>query len=65
MEFRKLRIASLPDNLREMQLGETVTVPEGYSVNSVKAAISRFEKKTGRVYISSNKTGKQTITRLK
>lgn len=64
MELRKLKTSSLADALMEMNVGETCIAPDECLPAYVKRMCSELKNK-GYLYLTSTKTGTQTITRLK
>lgn len=64
MEIKTLMTASLPDALKAMKVGETAYAPNGYKPKAVQVACSDL-KGEGYVFMTSTKTGRQTVTRLK
>lgn len=64
MELKKLKTQSLNDALREMNIGETCIAPDEVSVAHVKRTCSEL-KSEGYLFATSQRTGVQTITRLK
>lgn len=64
MELKKLEPKTLAESLREMAVGETVIAPDGYAISTVKKACSELASE-GYLYQTSQRTGTQTITRLK
>lgn len=63
MEFKKLKTLSLPDALKEMEIGETRISPDECSRAYVKRACTEL-KDEGFLFVTSTKTGVQTVTRL-
>lgn len=64
MELKKLITQSLPDALMAMQIGETRISPDGCSKAYVKRACTDLKEK-GYLFVTTTKTGVQTVTRLK
>lgn len=64
MELKKLIIQSLPDALMAMSVGETCISPDDCTPAYVKKTCSELKDK-GYMFVTSTKTGVQTITRLK
>lgn len=63
-EFRKLEPQTLAEALRRMAVGETVEAPDGYSVATVRKTCTELIQ-AGYLFQTSQRTGTQTITRLK
>lgn len=64
MDLKKLKTQSLPDALMAMSIGETCISPDECTPGYVKRACCEL-KEQGYIFITSTKTGVQTITRLK
>lgn len=64
MELKKLKTQSLPDALMAMSIGETCISPDECTPTYVKKACSELKEK-GYLYVTSTKSGVQTVTRLK
>lgn len=64
MELKKLTVQSLPEALRAMSIGETCVAPDDCGIRYVKKTCSEL-KEEGLLFVTSTKTGVQTITRLK
>lgn len=64
MALKKLKTQSLPDALMAMSIGETCIAPDECTPAYVKRACTELKEK-GYIYVTSTKTGEQTITRLK
>lgn len=62
--IRRLRVATLMDALRAMEVGETSVAPEGYKEGAVRAACYTL-KAQGYIFSTSMRSGVQTITRIK
>lgn len=63
MEIKILKTATLSDALSEMKIGETCIAPTGYKPEVVRKTCSELKSK-GFMFVTSMKTGVQTITRL-
>lgn len=64
MELKKLKPQSLGEALRDMAVGETCVAPDGYTVQTVRKAVHDINATGKYVFISSLRSGVQTITRL-
>lgn len=64
MELKKLKTQSLPDALMSMSIGETCISPDECTPAYVKRACSDLKEK-GYLFVTTTKTGVQTVTRLK
>lgn len=64
MEFRKLQTQSLPDALTAMTVGETCIAPDNCARDYVRKACTELKGK-GYLFVTSTKSGVQTVTRLK
>lgn len=64
MEFKKLKTQSLPDALMDMAIGQTCISPDECTPAYVKRTCTDLKAK-GYVFVTSTKTGVQTVTRLK
>lgn len=63
-ELRKLKTNTLAGALREMNVGETCLAPDGYHVKSVLKTCVEL-KGEGFLFLTSTRSGQQTITRLR
>ena len=64
MGIKKLRTASLADALAEMQVGESCLAPDGYTPKTViKTCVEMKDR--GYLFQTSQRSGTQTVTRLK
>lgn len=64
MELKKLKTQSLPEALMSMNIGETCISPDECTPAYVKRACTDLKEK-GYLFVTSTKTGVQTVTRLK
>lgn len=64
MELKKLKTQSLPDALMGMNIGETCISPDECTPAYVKRACTDLKEK-GFLFVTSTKTGVQTVTRLR
>ena len=64
MGLEELRPQSLAEALKAMAVGETRRAPLDYSAQSVRKAVSELNATGEYVFISSTRSGVQTVTRL-
>ena len=64
MKLKKLKPQSLGEALRDMAVGETCVAPDGYTVQTVRKTVHDINATGKYVFISSLRSGVQTITRL-
>ena len=64
MELKKLKTASLADALKEMKVGETCLSPDECTPKTVSKTCVEL-KRQGYLFLTSTRTGVQTVTRLK
>lgn len=64
MEIKKLKTQSLPAALMAMNVGETCVAPDECTPAYVKRACTSLKEK-GYLFATTQKSGVQTITRLK
>lgn len=64
MELKKLITQSLPDALKAMSIGETCISPDECTPAYVKRMCSELKEK-GYLFVTSTKSGVQTVTRLR
>lgn len=62
--IKKLKVATLPAALKEMEVGETCIAPDGYSPRTVRVTCTDL-RADGFLFQTSTRAGVQTITRLK
>lgn len=63
MELKKLIVQSLPEALRRMSLGETCVAP-GVKPAHLRKTCCEL-KESGYVFLTSMKSGRLTVTRIK
>ncbi len=64
MEIKKLKTGTLADALAEMQVGDVRIAPDGYSPKTVIKTCVKMKEK-GYLFQTTQRSGAQTITRLK
>lgn len=64
MELKKLITASLSDALMQMSVGESRLAPDGYAPKTVIKTCCELKDK-GYIFVTTQKTGEQVITRIK
>lgn len=62
--FKKLKTKCLKDALRAMEVGEICIAPDGYAAKTVVKTCSEL-KDDGYLFVTSLRSGEQTILRLK